>query len=122
MPFRRCCYRAERRNQSHNAHVLTNVTVHYRWHALWGTQLQCRRQIAGSDGDYLDCELPDGAGAQIPVWMTDPVVCAGFSFGTPVASVEALVELRSLLDSMRADQNAPTDTGQGMQLFGEEKE
>jgi hypothetical protein len=65
---------------------------------------QCRRSISNSDGDYLECELPDGAGALIPAWITDPVVCAGFSFGTPVVSVEALVELRSLLDASRVPQ------------------
>ena len=97
-----------RRSQLHNAHVFANVTVHYRWHALCGVQLQCRRRFGGSDGDYLDCELPDGAGALIPTWMTDPVACAEFTFGAPMASLEALVELRSLLDSMRAHQGAKT--------------
>ena len=92
------------RSQSHNAHVLTSVTVHYRWFALRGIQLHCRRKLSDLDGDYFDCELPDGAGALIPAWMTDPVVCASFSFGTPVASLEALMQLRSLLDAGPAGQ------------------
>jgi hypothetical protein len=36
----------------------------------------------------------------IPLWMTDPVTCAGFSLGEPVVSVEALINLRALLDSL----------------------
>jgi hypothetical protein len=31
--------------------------------------------------------------------MTDSIVCARFTFGAPMTSVEALIELRSLLDS-----------------------
>ena len=40
--------------------------------------------------------------AAIPLWMTDPVICAGFSFGEPLVSVEALSNLRALLDSVRS--------------------
>jgi hypothetical protein len=87
------------------------VTVHYRWCALRGVQLQCRRQLSDSDGDYLDCELPDGAGALIPSWMTDPVVCAGFSFGAPLISLQALIELRLLLNAavVRQDPSEPQE-------------
>jgi len=42
----------------------------------------------------------------IPTWMTDAGACAEFTFGAPMASLEALVELRSLLDSIRAHQGA----------------
>ena len=44
--------------------------------------------------------------------MTDPVVCAEFTFGAPMASLEALVELRSLLDSTRAHQGAKRYLGE----------
>lgn len=36
---------------------------------------------------------------QLPVWMTDPVVRARLSFGVPMISLEALIELHSLLNS-----------------------
>jgi hypothetical protein len=42
----------------------------------------------------------------IPVWMTDAAACAGFSAGDPQASVEALVTLRTLLDSLRSSRSA----------------
>jgi hypothetical protein len=87
------------KSQSHRAHVITKVTLHYRWHGLYGVELQCHRTVDAWDEYYLNCQLPDGAGALIPAWMADPIVCAGFSFGIPMASVEALVRLRSLLDT-----------------------
>ena len=76
--------------------------MHYRWLAFHGISLQCQRRVFLPDGEYLHCELPDGAMGAIPVWMTDPVTCAGFSLGEPLASVEALTDLRGLLDSLRS--------------------
>ena len=89
-----------RQSQSHNAYVFERVTVHYRWLALHGASLECQRRVSLPDSEYLHCELPDGALGAIPVWMTDPVACAEFSFGEPRVSVEALMSLRDLLDSL----------------------
>ena len=97
-----------RQSQSHDAYVFERVTVHYRWLALHGISLQCQRRVSLPDGEYLHCELPDGAMGAIPVWMTDPVTCAGFSLGEPLASVEALTDLRALLDSLRSIRSAGT--------------
>ena len=36
----------------------------------------------------------------IPIWMTDPSVCAAFSVGTPVVSLAALRALRTFLDGL----------------------
>ena len=74
--------------------------MHYRWLALHGVSLECQRRVSLPDGEYLHCELPDGALGAIPVWMTDPVTCAEFSFGEPRVSVEALTSLRDLLDAL----------------------
>ncbi len=76
--------------------------MHYRWLALHGISLQCQRRVSLPDGEYFHCELPDGAMGAIPVWMTDPVTCAGFSLAEPLVSVEALTNLRALLDSLRS--------------------
>jgi hypothetical protein len=117
-----CCLRAPR-SQPHSAHVFTKVTVHYRWHGLYGVELPCHRTVDASDGHYLNCQLPDGAGALIPRWMVDPLVCAGFSFGTPMASVEALVRLRSLLDSTRTRQSVQAPAlGDSVESTGEHRE
>jgi hypothetical protein len=42
----------------------------------------------------------------IPVWMTDAAACSKFSTGDPQVSVEALVALRALLDSLRSSRSA----------------
>jgi hypothetical protein len=41
--------------------------------------------------------------------MTDPATCAGFSLGEPVVSVEALTNLRSLLDSLPCTRSGGLD-------------
>jgi hypothetical protein len=80
--------------------------VHYRWLALHGVCLECQRRVSLPDGEYLHCELPDGAMGAIPAWMTDAVACAGFSSGGPQVSVGALIDLRALLDSLRSSRSA----------------
>lgn len=84
--------------------------MHYRWLALHGVSLQCQRFVSRPDGEYFHCELPDGASSAIPVWMTDAVTCAGFSLGEPLVSVEALTNLRALLDSLLSSRSAGAGT------------
>jgi hypothetical protein len=52
--------------------------------------------------------------------MTDPVICAGFSFGEPLVSVEALGNLRALLDSLRSSRSAGAGTEGGKERSPEE--
>ena len=103
-----CC--SARQSQSHNAYVSERVTVHYRWLALRGVSLQCIRRVSRPDGEYLHCELPNGTSCAIPSWMTDLVTCAGFSLGEPLVSIEALTNLRVLLDSLRSNRSAGAGT------------
>jgi hypothetical protein len=42
--------------------------------------------------------------------MTDAVTCAGFSLGEPLVSVEALTNLRALLDSLLSSRSAGAAT------------
>ena len=104
------CFSPSPQCQSHNAYVSERVTIHYRWLALYGVSLECERRVSLPDGEYLHCVLPDGAMGAIPVWMTDAVACAEFSAGDPLASVEALVALRTLLDSLRSSRSAGEGT------------
>ena len=46
------------------------------------------------------CESPSGAAIAIPIWMTDPSVCAALSVGPPVVSLSALRALRTFLDGL----------------------
>jgi hypothetical protein len=47
------------------------------------------------------CVLPDGTIGALPSWMMDPT-CAQCSLGEPFLAVEALLELRALLDALQA--------------------
>ena len=97
----------ELERQLHDAYISDRVTIHYRWHALQGVPLQCRRRHGPT---YLECELPDGTSALVPTWMIDAVACARFSSGAPLVSLEALEHLRTLLDSLRSDRNGNMST------------
>jgi hypothetical protein len=76
--------------------------MHYRWHALHGVSLQCRRRHGPN---YVECELPDGSSALVPAWMVDALACARFSSGAPMVSLEVLERLRALLDSLPPHRN-----------------
>ena len=85
---------------SHNAYISESVTIHYRWSALWGSNLPVLRRIRREGGDCVVCESPPGNAFAIPIWMTDPSVCAAFSFGPPLVSLSALHALRIFLDGL----------------------
>ena len=51
-------------------------------------------------GEHLFCDLPDGTIASLPSWMFDSA-CSQFSLGPPLVALEALVELRDLLDALQ---------------------
>ena len=85
---------------SHNAYISESVTIHYRWSALWGASLPVLRRIHREGGDCVVCELPSGGAIAIPIWMTEPSVCAALSVGPPVVSLYALRALRTFLDGL----------------------
>jgi hypothetical protein len=90
-------------SQSHNAHVLANVTIYYRWHPFFQRSLRAVRHGNWPDGPHVHCELPDGTIARIPAWMLDPASCATQSLGTPEVSVGALMDLRQLLNGLNEE-------------------
>jgi len=84
------------------------VTVHYRWHPLYGQMARVRRGVPRGHGELLFCELPDGTRGALPSWMTDAAACAALTAGTPVVAIAALQELRGLLDAVGARGSEPT--------------
>jgi hypothetical protein len=88
---------ARRPAQSHNAHSLETVTVYYRWHPLFGLALPVRRRQKDRNGERLLCQSPDDRLVSLPSWMCSQE-CLQFLLGPPLISVEALTELRVLLD------------------------
>jgi hypothetical protein len=77
------------------------VTVHYRWHPLFGQTLRVHRRIQRGEQLLVFCVLPDGTVGALPSWMMDPA-CAQYALDEPFLAVEALIELRALLDALQA--------------------
>lgn len=78
------------------------MTVHYPLHPLHGRgSLRVRQRFgAGGVAQYV-VEAANTIQA-VPVWMTDEGYCARMTFGFDAfCSVEALLELQSLLQSLR---------------------
>ena len=87
-----------RRRLSHSAEDQCTVQVRYRHHFLFGQEMQVRRRVRWKGQHLLYAELANGDVVAVPTWMTDPVLCAGFTVGEPTSSLEALLDLRHLLD------------------------
>lgn len=94
---------------SHNAYVLETVTVCYRWHPLFGQALRVlkRERDRRGHGEYLFCELPDRTSRSLPAWMFSSE-CTTFSVGPPAIAIEALSELRDLLNSLQKSDSCDT--------------
>jgi hypothetical protein len=106
---------SERGKPLHSTERAKQVTVHYRWHPLYGQIARVRRGVPRSTGDVLFCELPDGATGALPAWMTDAAACAALTVGAKVVSIATLQELRELLDAVapRARVQATGASGAG---------
>ncbi len=50
------------------------VTVHYRWHPLYGQMARVNRGLRRGHDELLFCELPDGTTGALPSWMTDALL------------------------------------------------
>ena len=57
-------------------------------------------KVAGIE--ELHCETPSGVVLGIPRWMTDAGRCLAMEIGDPVVGVDALAELRRLLDGLKS--------------------
>ncbi len=77
------------------------VTVHYRWHPLYGQSLRVFRRMRDRHGEHVFCELPDSTICSVPAWVFSPD-CASFSVGAALICTSALLELRHLLNAWRA--------------------
>jgi hypothetical protein len=84
---------------SHTAQFQWSVTIHYRWHPLFGEMLAVKRPSSSSDGGRaFICLLPDGTWGAVPEWMTSRERCSRLTLvNTPEVSLGALLELRACL-------------------------
>jgi hypothetical protein len=76
--------------------------VHYRWHPLYDCKLRLVKTAKVGGIEELHCETPSGVVLGIPRWMTDAGRCLAMEIGDPVVGVDALAELRRLLDGLKS--------------------
>lgn len=107
LPNASCLLRA---NQSHSAYSRDAVTVHYRWHPLFGQTLPVLRRMVDRRGEHLFVQLPDGTVCSLPTWMFNPSCSTRYYLGPPLIAVDALRHLRDLLSSLRPSEDFGKDS------------
>jgi hypothetical protein len=75
--------------------------VYYPCHPLHGKTMHVHRRLYDKHGEVIYCKPRGDVITAIPAWMTDPSA-ANMVVGAPQVSVEALVELRNLLDTLKS--------------------
>ena len=70
------------------------------WHPLVDQRLPVLYREQRRSERVAICELPDGSRAVVPVWMLKRAACETLTSGAPHASLEALRNLRRLLDAL----------------------
>src|SRR5690606_23024242 len=106
-----------RSNPSHPAHISPrSVRIHYPWHPLAGIEVIVRRRHRAAGEPHLVVLLPDGTGASVPEWMTDPARGQADLATAPRCSVAALLAVCDLLwavqGSQRTAAQAPPQPGE----------
>src|SRR5262249_46745745 len=81
----------------HSAHVGQEVEIQYRWHALYGRRVRCRRGEQRASGPVVYLEAAPGVIIVAAAWILDPAACAGMAFGPSRVTLSALIELHQLL-------------------------
>ena len=74
------------------------MKIRYRWHPMHGQQVQVTQCVGRHGYEVLHIDSDFGRPREIPAWMTEAATCSLMSLGCAQVSVEALVELRRLLD------------------------
>src|SRR5215475_2970869 len=84
-------------SRGYSTRVDQEVTIHYRWHALYGRPVRLFYSEKRRGADVVLVEGEHGAGIVVAAWMLDPAACAALTVGEPQVSVPALCDLRRLL-------------------------
>ena len=84
----------------HSAYRLSKIKIKYRWHPMNGQTIQVTRKVKRHGCDVLHFENDPGRPREIPAWMADTEECAVMSTGSAQVSINALCELRRLLDTL----------------------
>jgi hypothetical protein len=84
----------------HTAHELHPTKICYRCHPFYGVEVEVIRYLRRIDSVILIVRLPGGSQIAVPDWMLIPGICDRFTNeAEPRVSIDALFELRRLLDT-----------------------
>ena len=86
----------------HSAYRSQFVVVAYPWHPLHGQQVRVYGRQGRAGRQILYIEVRPGLSREIPAWMCDAAVCAAISVGSARLAIDALTELRVVLDTRSA--------------------
>ena len=94
------CLSIVRRTKRHSAYRLSKITIKYRWHPMNGQTIHVTRKVKRHGCDTFHFENGPGRPREIPAWMADTEQCSAMSAGNAQVSINALQELRRLLDTL----------------------
>src|SRR5215831_6030623 len=97
-------------SRGYSTHVDQEVTIHYRWHALYGRPVRLFYSEKRRGADVVLVEGEHGAGiVVVAAWMLDPAACAALTVGEPQVSIPALCDLDRLLLEHRLRRRSSND-------------
>ncbi len=102
MPAISMCSVASADTPRHSAYRSQFVVVAYPWHPLHGQRVRVYSRQGRAGRQILYIEVQPGLSREIPAWMCDAAVCAAITSGSPRIAVDALTELRTVLDTRSA--------------------
>jgi hypothetical protein len=86
----------------HTTHDPQSAKICYRFHPLYGTEVEVIRCLRKSASVILIVKLPSGVQIAVPEWMLIPLACDQLRIeDKPRISIYALIALRRLIDSQR---------------------
>ena len=112
--MRRLRQDASRKNgaaYSHTTHKLGPGRIAYRFHPFFDREVRVVRRLRAQETPTVIVEVVDeNFRFALPCWMLDSLVCNSFTVETdPQLPVEALISLRTFLDTQIEAFNSPKD-------------
>ena len=84
---------------SRSAHISKFRKIHYRYHPLFGKEVEVYRRLNPRVSEQVIVHLPDDTKCALPAWMLDESFCCGLSDAdTARVSANALRAVATLLD------------------------
>ena len=93
----------------HTTHDPQSAKICYRFHPLYGAEVEVIRYLRKSASVILIVKVPGGLQIAVPEWMLIPQTCDQLRIeDKPRISIDALIALRQLIDSQRLNHGLQT--------------